>query len=47
LDLKIELKLDSLSLLIPSEKLIKGNYNIKVVWNYEKISYQLNEKYKY
>jgi len=47
LDLKIDLNLDSLSLLIPSEKLIKGTYNIKVVWNYEKIPYQLNEKYKY
>lgn len=44
LDLNKELKLDSLNFLIPADQLKKGVYTVKVVWEYDKIPYQLNEK---
>ncbi len=44
LDLNKELKLDSLNFLIPANQLKKGVYTVKVVWEYDKIPYQLNEK---
>jgi hypothetical protein len=47
LDLKKEIKLDTLILLIPADQLKKGVYTVKVVWEYEKIPYQLNEKFTY
>lgn len=47
LDLNKELKLDSLNFLIPADQLKKGVYNVKVVWEYDKIPYQLNEKFTY
>lgn len=47
LDLNKEIKLDSLTLLIPDNQLKKGVYTVKVVWEYDKIPYQLNEKFTY
>lgn len=47
LDLNKELKLDSLNFLIPADQLKKGVYTVKVVWEYDKIPYQLNEKFTY
>ncbi len=47
LDLNKEIKLDSLTLLIPANQLKKGVYTVKVVWEYDKIPYQLNEKFTY
>lgn len=47
LDLKTEIVLDSMQMIIPADKLRKGSYNIKVVWDYEKMPFQLNQKFNY
>lgn len=46
-DIEKELKLDSLSYLIPDKELVKGRYTLKLIWKSNENSYQLNEKIDY
>jgi hypothetical protein len=46
-DIKTDIKLDSLSFLIPDSKLIKGRYNLKINWDYGKDLYQFREVIDY
>jgi hypothetical protein len=47
LDLKTEIVLNNMQMIIPADKLVKGSYNIKVVWDYDKMPFQLNQKFNY
>ncbi len=47
LDITKEIELDSLQYLIPDKFLAKGNYNLKMDWDYKGKSYQLREKITY
>lgn len=47
LDVTIPVKVDSLQLIVPKDKLKKGTYNIKLIWQYDSIPYQLNQKFNY
>lgn len=44
LDIKGDLNLTSNSLLIPAEELEKGKYNLKLLWTYNNIPFQINDK---
>lgn len=46
-DIEKELKLDSLSYLIPDKELVKGRYSLKLIWTINDNSYQLNKKIDY
>jgi hypothetical protein len=47
LDIIKELKLDSLSYLIPNKDLVKGHYVLKLNWEYNGETYQFREKINY
>lgn len=47
LDIIKDLKLDSLSYLIPNADLLKGRYILKLIWENNGTSYQYNEKIDY
>jgi len=46
-DIEEAIKLDSLIYFIPNDRLAKGRYSFKLIWEYEKDSYQLNKKIDY
>jgi hypothetical protein len=47
LDLTIPINLENNTLIIKDEKLVKGIYNVKIVWSANNTKYQFNEKYTY
>jgi len=47
LDIEKEIKLDSLTYLIPHNLLVKGRYNLKLDWESNSIKYQLKKKIDY
>ncbi len=47
LDFEKEIKLDSLTYLIPDNSLVGGYYNLKLNWEYDGIPYQLKQKISY
>lgn len=47
LDYTTEIKLDSLTMIIPEDQLDKGVYNLKIIWNYDGKDYQKNEQIKF
>ncbi|HIP48027.1 MAG TPA: hypothetical protein EYG92_03560 [Lutibacter sp.] len=46
-DIEKEIKLDSLSFQISDKDLVKGRYLLKLIWEINENSYQLNEKIDY
>jgi nitrogen fixation protein FixH len=47
LDINDSLHLTSLQYFIPKDKLKKGVYNVKIIWSYQDIPFQFNEKFVY
>ncbi len=47
LDIKGNLNLNNSTLLIPDKFLKHGRYNVKILWTYDDIPYQINDKITY
>lgn len=47
LDINKTLELETSELLIPNDALTNGFYNVKILWHYDGMDYQINEKVKY